>query len=92
MENVLSAISNPKRKLLTKEEAGHLTSRTICLESQVYALLWLHDSHPNIFKYSNIYIYVCTQAQIDINIKRLSFNPARPLYEYEKNQLLHDQP
>lgn len=61
---VLSAISSPKRKLLTSEEAGYLTSRTICLESQGYALLWLHDSLPIIFKYSNIYIYiyVCTHT------------------------------
>lgn len=48
-----------QRKLLTTGEAGICcnTSRTICLESQVYALMWLHDFRHIICKHSNIYVH-----------------------------------
>lgn len=61
----------------------HNASRTICSESQVYALLWLHGSCPNIFNYINIY----TNRHTHTDIEKLSLNSARPLQEYEKNKI-----
>lgn len=69
---LLSAVNSHKRResYQLRERLGicRNTSRTICLESQVYGLLWLHDSHPTIFTYSYIYICIHTHAHIYINI------------------------